>query len=154
MPGNEHYMSKHLLRHCFLILAMSISLVTISTHAQDKRSAKQFEKMVLSSNEPLFVDGERVYRPREVTQGAIVTLKPEPSFGEKARKRQTNGIVLMRVVLKASGDVRVLNVLKRLPNGLTEQALEAAARIRFKPAQLAGKPVSETILLQYNFNLN
>lgn len=145
-------MSIRLLKHCFLILVVSISLSTIAVHAQDKHSVKEFEKVVLSSNEPLFVDGERVYRVKEVTKPAIITLKPEPPFGEKARANGTHGVVMIRVVLKASGDLRIVNVLKRLPNGLTENALGAAAKIRFKPAELDGKPVSEVVLLQYNFN--
>ncbi len=145
-------MSKRLTSHCHLALAMSLLLMIVPLHAQDKRSAQRFEKMVLSSNDPLFVDGERVYRVSEITQRAIVTFKPEPIFTEKARKKKAHGMLQMRVVLKSSGEVKVLNVLKRLPHGLTEQALEAAVRIRFRPALLDGKPVSQTVLLQYNFN--
>ena len=145
-------MSKHPLNYFCLALAMSLSLMILPLHAQDKRSAQKFENMVLSSNEPLFVDGERIYRVSEVAQRAVVTSKPEPMFTEKARKKKTQGMVVMRVILKASGELRVLNVLKQLPNGLTEQALDAAVKIKFTPAQLDGKPVSETILLQYNFN--
>jgi TonB family protein len=73
-------------------------------------------------------------------------------FTEKAQKKKVEGTVMFRVVFEASGVVKVLNVLKRLPHGLTEQALEAAGRIKFEPAMLDNTPVSQMILLQYNFN--
>jgi TonB family protein len=119
---------------------MSVTLI-VPLQAQNKHSAKDFEKIVSSSNDPLFIDGERVYRVSEVTQRAVVTFKPEPMFTEKARKKKVQGMVLLRVVFEASGEVKVLNVLKRLPHGLTEQALEAAGRIKFEPAMLGSNEV-------------
>ena len=144
-------MSKCSMRRWLLALTMSVTLI-VPLQAQNKHSAKDFEKIVSSSSDPLFIDGERVYRGSEVTKRAVVTFKPEPMFTEKARKKKAQGMVLLRVVFEASGEVKVLNVLKRLPHGLTEQALEAAGRIKFEPAMLDNKPVSQTILLQYNFN--
>lgn len=133
-----------------LALVMGGTLI-VALQAQNQDSAKDFEKRV-SSSVPLFVDGERVYRGSEVTKRAHVTSKPEPMFTEQARKKKVEGTVMFRVVFEASGAVKVLNVLKRLPHGLTEQALEAAGRIKFEPAMLDNTPVSQTILLQYNFN--
>jgi hypothetical protein len=130
----------------FIVLATSLAIV----QAQDKR-AKEFEKLI-AGTAPLFVDGERVYRPNEVSQPAIVTDKPEPQFTDKARKKKAHGTVLIRAVFKSTGEVRVLNVLRPLPYGLTEQALDGASRIQFKAALIEANPVSQIILLQYNFN--
>jgi hypothetical protein len=41
-----------------------MSVIIVIAAAQDKQ-ARVFEKLV-ASNEPLFVDGERVYCPKEV----------------------------------------------------------------------------------------
>ena len=144
-------MTRHLLYYSGLALAISLTIV-VAAQAQDKH-AKAFEKLV-AGNEPLFVDGERVYRPKDVSQAALVTLKPEPMFTDKARKKRAHGTVEMRAVFKFTGELEVLNILKRLPYGLTEEALEAAPRIKFTPALLDGKPVSQIILLQYSFNRN
>jgi hypothetical protein len=130
----------------FLLVATAFSVV----QAQDKH-AKQFEKLV-AGTDPIFLDGERVYRPSEASQAAVVTVKPEPLFTDKARQKKTHGTVLIRAVFKSTGEVKVLNVVKRLPNGLTEQALDGASKIQFRPALLDRKPVSQIILLQYNFN--
>ena len=132
-------MSKCSMRRWILALTMSVTLI-VSLQAQNKYSAKNFEKMVSSSSDPLFIDGERVYRVSEVTKTAVVIFKPEPMFTEKARKKKVQGMVLLRVVFESSGEVKILNVLKRLPHGLTEQALQVAVRIKFEPAMLDNKP--------------
>ena len=142
-------MKRPLHKSLVLITAFGLAL-TIDVYGQDK-SVKDFEKLV-AGTAPIFVEGKRVYRGKEVSNHAIVTEKPEPPFTDLARKKKTHGRVEIRAVLESTGEVNVLNVLKRLPNGLTEQALEAAAGIKFKPAMLDGKPVSQIILLQYNFN--
>jgi len=141
-------------KFCSSLLCVVIcgALSAVSLRAQNNPSPKEFEKLVLESNSPLFVEGEHVYRGREVTKPVVLKLKPEPMFTDKARKKKTHGLVEFRVIFSSSGEVKILNVLKRLPNGLTDEALKAAARIQFEPALLDGKPVSQTILLQYSFN--
>jgi hypothetical protein len=129
-----------------LIASLLVATAFSVDQAQDKR-AKQFEKLV-AGTDPIFLDGERIYRPNEASQAAVVTVKPEPLFTDKARQKKTHGTVLIRAVFKSNGEVRVVNVIKRLPNGLTEQALDGASRIQFRPALT----VSQIILLQYNFN--
>jgi TonB family protein len=131
-------------------LAMVV-LSAFAIHAQDKDAAQRFEKLVAGSD-PVLVDGERLYRAKEVSQRARVTVKPEPSYSDKARKKRAHGTVEMLAVFSATGKLRVLYVLKSLPYGLTEQALDAAARIEFKPALLDGRPVSQLIRLEYDFN--
>jgi hypothetical protein len=43
--------------------------------------------------------------------------------------------------------------LATLPEGLTEQAIEAARDIEFKPASKDGRPVSQYVTVEYNFNI-
>jgi Flp pilus assembly protein TadD len=94
-----------------------------------------------------------VFRASEVTTKAIITVKPEPSFTEEARKDKVTGAVRLRAVLAADGHVRHVLVIKRLPGGLTEKCVEAARQIRFTPATLNGQPVSQFIMLEYNFSV-
>lgn len=134
-----------------ILLTISLALTTSPILAQ-KASTEGFEKRVLDSSEPLILEGERVYRGTEVTERAIVTFKPEPLFTDKARRKKTHGLVEFFAIFSASGEVKILSIRKRLPNGLTEEALKTAVRIKFTPALLNGKPVSQIILLQYSFN--
>jgi protein TonB len=89
----------------------------------------------------------------EVTVRAVITSKPEPGFTEEARKENVTGIVRLRAVLSASGDVTNISVVKGLPGGLTERAISAAKQIRFRPAQKDGRTVSQYVTLEYNFNI-
>jgi len=91
------------------------------------------------------------FRQSEVSEKAIILSKPEPGFTEEARRNLTTGQVRLRAVLAADGRVRFISVVRGLPDGLTEKCVEAARRIRFKPATLGGRRVSQYVLLEYNF---
>jgi protein TonB len=99
------------------------------------------------------IDYNRPFQAREVTRKAVITSKPEPGYTEEARKNNTTGVVQLRVLLGANGAVSSISPVSRLPNGLTEKAIEAARRIRFTPAQKDGRNVSQWIVLQYDFNI-
>jgi protein TonB len=88
-----------------------------------------------------------------VTRKALITFKPEPGFTEDARKNNVTGLVRLRAILSASGEVTSVSVIKGLPDGLTEKAITAAKQIRFRPAQKDGRTVSQFVVLEYNFNI-
>jgi TonB family protein len=94
-----------------------------------------------------------VYNLKEVTRKPIVIWKPSPAYTNEARKNQRMGRVLLNAVLDSSGQVRVLETIKPLRDGLTERAIGAANNIKFLPAEKDGKIVSVRIKLEYNFNL-
>jgi TonB family protein len=99
------------------------------------------------------VNGNRIFTGREVTQKARVVSKPEPTYTESARKYGVTGTVVLRAVFSSDGQITNIAILRRLPHGLTDQALIAARQMRFSPAQKDGQPVSMAIQLEYNFNL-
>ena len=59
---------------------------------------------------------------------------------------------MLTVVFSSSGEVTNIEVIEGLSGGLTESAIEAAKRIKFKPAMKDDRPVSQTIRLEYNFS--
>jgi Flp pilus assembly protein TadD len=101
------------------------------------------------------LDGESmgIFRQGEVTTKAIITFKPEPGFTEEARQQNVTGRVRLRAVLAADGQVRNIVPIKRLPAGLTEKCVAVARKIKFTPATVNGSPVSQFVLLEYNFNI-
>jgi len=98
-------------------------------------------------------DYNRIFSGREVTQKARVLEKPEPTYTETARMFGVEGTVVLRAVFSKNGEVTNLDVVRKLPHGLTQQAITAARAIRFAPAMKDGQPVSMWMELQYNFNL-
>lgn len=94
-----------------------------------------------------------VYKSVDLTTKALVLDKPEPAYTEEARENQTTGTVILRAIFAEDGRVRGIVPIKRLPYGLTEQAVKAARGIKFIPATKDGRKVSTWIQLEYYFNL-
>ena len=98
-------------------------------------------------------DYDRPFSVRDVTRKAVLLSRPEPGFTEEARRNDTTGTVKLKMVLGADGTVSNIVVLKELPDGLTERAVEAAKKIQFTPAQKDGRNVSQWVTVEYNFNI-
>lgn len=94
-----------------------------------------------------------VFKARDVTQKVRVTGKPEPQYTEPARKAGVTGTVILQAIFSADGQVSHIKVIRALGYGLTTQAVKAARRIKFEPANKDGRPVSMFMMLEYNFNL-
>ena len=95
----------------------------------------------------------RIYKGAEVDTKIRLIKKPPPGYPEQAKSEQITGVVVLRCVFAADGTVTNIRVIKGLPNGLTEKAIEAARQIKFIPATKDGKNVSMWMQLEYNFNL-
>lgn len=78
---------------------------------------------------------------------------PKPQYTEEARRNQVQGIVIARVLVGVDGQVKQVRITRGLPDGLDEQALAAAYRLRFEPAMKDGKPVQFWQSVQIEFNL-
>ena len=86
---------------------------------------------------------------------APVTIsRVEPQYPEVARKARISGIVIVECIIDKSGSVRDVQVLKGLPFGLDQAAVEAVKKWKFKPGTLNGQPVDVIFNLTVNFKLN
>jgi TonB family protein len=94
-----------------------------------------------------------VFVGRDVTEKPRLQSKPEPTYTNEARNAGVEGTVVLKVIFAADGTVKHILIVEALPNGLTEQAVRAARRIKFTPANRDGKPVSMYMQLEYNFSL-
>jgi periplasmic protein TonB len=78
---------------------------------------------------------------------------PQPQYTELARQARIQGVVIVQAIIDCEGAVTSIKVLKELPMGLTESAVEAISRWRFEPARLNGSPVSVFYNLTVNFRI-
>ena len=95
----------------------------------------------------------KIYPTSGVTSRAVIKAKPEPGYTEEARRAGVRGLVRLRAVLAADGTVKHVLVLRNLSYGLTEKAVSAARKIKFEPATVGGVPVSQYVIIEYNFNI-
>jgi len=97
---------------------------------------------------------EPVVSTKEVDVRLVITAKPAPAYTREARRNGIEGRVTLKVLFSASGKIARVKVLKGLPAGLTENAIRAACKIKFKPAMKAGQPVAQWLNAEYVFRLS
>jgi TonB family protein len=68
-----------------------------------------------------------------------------------AREAGIDGVVKLAITFEKDGNIRVDRVDQGLPFGLIEQAIIAAKKIKFEPANDNGEPVSMRGSLEYAF---
>ena len=93
------------------------------------------------------------YTAKEVDVKAEITSRTEPGYTREARRVGVQGVVVLKVLLTGDGKIDRVRVVRRLPYGLTENAIRAACDIKFKPAMKGGQPVSQWVAIEYGFRL-
>src|SRR3954468_7783252 len=99
-----------------------------------------------TADAPLRVGGD--------VRAPILMEKVEPVYTEEARQRRINGIVIVEAIIGRDGLVKNVSVLKPLPFGLDQAAVDAVKQWKFKPGTLEGKPVDVIFTLTVNFRLD
>ena len=93
------------------------------------------------------------YKPNEVTVKAKIRRNPLPRYTEEARQHQISGIVVLEMVLRATGEVTDITVIEGLPYGLNENSINTAKEIKFDPALKDDQKVSQYLRVVYEFHL-
>ncbi len=97
--------------------------------------------------------GGRSVEPMTASLRPTILYREKAKYTEEARQNKVQGVVVLQVVFHANGSITDIRVIRSLPDGLTEKAIEAAKRIRFNPAVKNGTPVSVRGTLEFSFNL-
>jgi protein TonB len=86
-------------------------------------------------------------------QAPVKINAPQPQYTEIARKARIQGVVIVQAIIDKDGNVQNVKLLKGLPMGLDQAAVDAIKKWRFQPATLNGKPVTVYYNLTVNFTL-
>jgi TonB family protein len=97
-------------------------------------------------------------RPQQAETGPATTpveilSKPSPVYTEEARRLRLEGEVLLEVMFGANGQLHVNRVVRGMGHGLDEAAIEAANKMRFKPAQHYNQAIDSTATVHVVFQL-
>jgi periplasmic protein TonB len=93
-----------------------------------------------------FVVGGNITEPVKISG-------PSPVYPEAARRARIQGVVVLECTIGKDGRVQNVKILRGLPLGLTEAAVDAVNKWRFEPSTLNGKPVEVLYILTVRFNL-
>jgi protein TonB len=96
---------------------------------------------------------DKIFSDLEVDRKALIVLRREPQYTDQARQLGVKGTIAVKAVLSASGKVTEVELVRGLPGGLSESAIDATREIRFVPAMKNGKFVSQYIPVEYFFDL-
>ncbi len=115
-------------------------------HAAMRRRQTEQVAVVAGVDEDPPHDRDKFY-----SRGLMVLQKFPARYNEDGRNNNVSGIVRLRILFKANGNIGRITVLAGLPFGLTEQAIIAAKQIKFLPAEINGIPADAEITLEYTF---
>jgi protein TonB len=93
-----------------------------------------------------FVVGGNITEPKKISG-------PTPIYPEAARRARIQGVVVLECTIGKDGRVQNVKVLRGLPLGLTETAVDAVNKWKFEASTLNGKPVEVLYILTVRFNL-
>ena len=97
---------------------------------------------------------ERILSSKESDSRVVIISKPQPSYTREGRRNGIQGFVTLKILLSGNSRVTRVRVLKGLRSGLTESAMQAACKMKFKPALKDGQPVSQWVIAEYMFRLS
>jgi TonB family protein len=102
---------------------------------------------------PTEIDGEPIVMIGELIQPPVPVFQSQPVYPAEARKARVVGIVILKTVIDTTGVVRDVEVVRGLPMGLSEAAVEAVRQWRYNPATLDSRPVPVYLTITVRFSL-
>ena len=89
----------------------------------------------------------------DVDEAPVPLTRAEARQTEEALRNRIQGPLRMRLLVGGDGKVKQVKIIRGLPDGLNEQALQQAYSLKFKPAMRAGQPVDVWLLFEIEYNL-
>lgn len=98
-------------------------------------------------------DGQSIKEIESNVTRIQILNKPKPQYTDEARTNSIQGVVRLRVEFLKNGKIGRIRPVAELPHGLTEQAINAAKKIKFDPPSRYGKPYAVEKVVVYNFTI-
>ena len=105
-------------------------------------------------SEPALAKAKTVAAKVSPIAPVAIQSKPAPVYTEEARRLRVQGDVVVQVVFSATGEIRIVGVVKGLGHGLDEAAVAATRQIRFTPARRDGQFVDYPATIHVVFALS
>ena len=87
------------------------------------------------------------------SRGLIIVQKPRPSYTDEARRNNKQGTIKAKVEFLKNGQIGSIIVDDTLDRGLTSMVGISVMKIKFIPAEINGKPIDVTRIIEYTFSI-
>jgi TonB family protein len=125
------------------VLCTAILLFPVAGSAQDSR---------ISPPAPI-VAFDKEGRAHGDATPPVAKYDPEPEYTESALRAGIEGEVWVALTVGADGVPYDLKVVRPLPFGLTDKAVETVKSWRFEPGKIKGRPVAMRIEVEVDFRV-
>src|SRR3954447_24231465 len=102
---------------------------------------------------PIVVNAQP-YRVGGDVKAPVAIVHVDPVYPQEARQESVSGGVILETVIDHTGAVKDIKVLKGLPHGLSEAAVDAVKQWVFKPATINGEAVDVVFNLTLKLDKN
>jgi TonB family protein len=93
------------------------------------------------------------YRPGSGITPPSLLREVKPDYTDEARRRGTEGDVVLEIVVRRDGSVGEITIVQGLGSGLDQRAVSAVRQWRFSPARRHGTPVDVVVEVAVEFKL-
>jgi len=99
--------------------------------------------------------GEFVFNSGDLDKPPQKVVQTQPVYPYKARQRNIEGYVKVKMLVRADGSVGEVSILDAQPKGLFDtETLKAVPNWKFKPGVIDGQAVPSWVVTTIRFNLN
>lgn len=144
----------------FALVLLAAGLLPAAVTAQDAPAGEMSQEARIAlcrdralNGNPNPVPEEEALRVSGSVTRPQLLFRSRPEYTIEARKARLQGTVICEAVIDRDGCVQQARVLKGLPMGLDQAALDAIKQWVFLPARLDGKPVAVFYVLTTNFQI-
>jgi len=116
----------------------------------DELPALEGDETSLAESEP---EDEEEQEGGEVLETAVLVSKVNPVYPDEARREGVSGSVMLEVAIDAAGRVTEVDVVRGLPYGLSESAVEAVRHWHYRPARGPNGPVRSRKMVRILYSL-
>lgn len=124
-----------------------IASLPLLPHERPRKAARELKQVIGPAVHDLNISRQKGITP------PVPIYSPEPRFTEQARADNVQGICRLMLIVNAQGFPQNIRVIRSLPDGLDESAIDAVSQYRFRPSTANGKPVPVRMVVEVDFHL-
>jgi TonB family protein len=149
---DAHYLVRGFIGHRKVLKGPQekVELTTTGTDEQFRKPAEPFREASASQ----VAEDQGI--PRAGVHGVTApsgVYTPSPSYTDFARTAKIQGMIILLITVSVEGRAENLEVLKGLPFGLNQAALNVVRTWKFRPSTLEGRPIAAKVPIEVTFRL-